>query len=63
MKWKFHSLEDYSKDGPVYETKHVVRNKNNTSNKLIVVYDYIILQFYNFIPHVLREKETSIECY
>jgi len=43
MKWKFHSLEDYPEDGPVYEPKHVVRNTNNTSNKLIVVYDYTIL--------------------
>ena len=27
----------------VYEPKHVARNKNNTSNKLRVAYDYIIL--------------------
>jgi len=27
----------------VYEPKHVVRNTSNTSNKLRVVYDYIIL--------------------
>jgi len=27
----------------VYELKHVARNKTNTSNKLRVVYDYIII--------------------
>jgi len=29
----------------LYEPKHVARNTNNTSNKLRVVYDYIILHY------------------
>jgi predicted kinase len=32
-----------NEDGTVYEPKHVARNTTNTSNKLSVVYDYIIL--------------------
>ena len=35
--------EDQPEDGPVYEPKHVARNTTNTSNKLRVVYGYIIL--------------------
>ena len=35
--------EDQPEDGSVYEPKHVARNTTNTSNKLKVVYDYIIL--------------------
>jgi len=32
-----------NEDGSVYEPKHVARNTTNTSNKLRVVYDCIIL--------------------
>ena len=35
--------ENQPADGSVYEPKHVARNTVNTSNKLRVVYDYIIL--------------------
>ena len=35
--------EDKPEDGSVYERKHVARNTTNTSNKMRVVYDYIIL--------------------
>ena len=35
--------KDQPEDGSVHEPKHVARNKIKTSNKLRVVYDYIIL--------------------
>ena len=34
-----------SEEGSVYEPKRVARNTTNTSNKLRVVYDYIILHY------------------
>ena len=39
-------VQDQPEDGSVYEPKHVASNTTSTSNKLRVVYDYIIVQFY-----------------
>jgi len=36
-------LPNQPEDDSVYKPKHVARNTTNTSNKLRVVYDYIIL--------------------
>jgi len=38
-----HAHANHSEDGSVYEPKHVARNKTDTSNKLRVTYDYIVL--------------------
>ena len=35
--------EEQLEDGSIYEPKHVARNTKNTSSKLRVVYDYVIL--------------------
>ena len=35
--------EDQPEDGSVHQPKHVAINTTNTSNKLTVVYEYIIL--------------------
>ena len=46
----------------VYEPKHVARNTTNSSNKLRVVYDFIILQFYTtYIDHIKHKGDASLE--
>jgi len=46
----------------VYEPKHVARNTIDTSNKLSVAYDYIILQFYTtYIDHIKHNGEASLK--
>jgi len=38
--------EDEPEDGSVHELKNIARNTTNTSNKLRIVHDYIILATY-----------------
>ena len=57
----FGSYTDQPEDGSVYELKRVARNTTNTSNKLRVVYDNIILQFYiKYIDHIKHNGNASL---